>query len=924
MAAESWTGHERKLRTSEAYDYERMGVGELDRGVKVPEKVLDAFAAAGERLAHSDSLDEALSEIARAAADALGAELVVVRVLEPDGFLRVRALTTVSQALAAQLEGSRCPLSADGEGDGVAAALAPAVHRTAALLGAESGLVVPVLVAARPVGSLELYRSREPLGTGDEQVARLAASQAALAVRAFGVPSPGTNGAAPAGLLDLAGDALAAGLEQGRTADQIARLAAEATGALAATVWDADADSVLGGYGNDAGQPEREAAIRALTASSPGIVVEDLLATIALGRPPFAALQLRFSPERPPSEAELERLASFGVRAAHALRLSERTGRLAGDLERTQALLGVLGQAIARLSLSHTLETAVDRVAALLGVERLAVYLRDDEERLTVAEARGLTGPHVEVADRLLELALGPFRARGTLAIEDAAIDPRLLEVAEARAAAGIEAAVAVPLLVTEELIGLFVVYPPRGRALAPDETALLSALAVQLGVAVQNARLHEQTTRLAAEREEALSAESQSARELRSLYEISHSFVHELTLDATIDAVVRAVVELLGVDAAVLRVPDERGDELVAIRVHVSDRRLEGAVGSILARPQRLAKLPGRRLFRSGRPLVLDAASAGNLGASYELLVPFLERGATCVVVPVRTPTELLATLTLLSLDPARPITGRALELADSIVRQAAIAIDRARLYEQQKSFSDTMQRSLLPRSRPDVPGLDVGDVYESSARVEVGGDVYDFITLPDGRLAVALGDVTGHGIDATADMAMTKFVFRSLTREHPEPGDFLAFANEVAVGELGAEKFVTLVYVTIDPASGELVCASAGHPQPRLVRRDGTVETIDVGGLALGINSEQTYDEVREQLEPGSLVVLYTDGVVEARGAGGELWGHERLDRFLSEHRGLPAAEVAERTIASCREFAGGDLEDDCAIVVVKRTST
>jgi serine phosphatase RsbU (regulator of sigma subunit) len=301
---------------------------------------------------------------------------------------------------------------------------------------------------------------------------------------------------------------------------------------------------------------------------------------------------------------------------------------------------------------------------------------------------------------------------------------------------------------------------------------------------------------------------------------------------------------------------------------------------------------------------------------------VPFLEQGATCAIVPVSTPTELLATLTLLSLDPDNAISGRALELADSIVGQAAIAIDRARLYEQQKSFSDTMQRSLLPRTTPEVASLDVGHVYESSARVEVGGDVYDFLTLPDGRLAVALGDVTGHGIDATADMAMTKFVFRSLTREHPEPGDFLASANEVAAGELAAEKFVTLAYLAIDPASGEVVAASAGHPQPRLVRSDGTVDALEVGGLALGIDSEQTYEEARAQLEPGSLVVLYTDGVVEARrGSDGELWGHERLDRALAELRELPAAEVAARVVAACHGFAGGELEDDCAIVVVKR---
>src|SRR5438105_8353677 len=97
-------------------------------------------------------------------------------------------------------------------------------------------------------------------------------------------------------------------------------------------------------------------------------------------------------------------------------------------------------------------------------------------------------------------------------------------------------------------------------------------------------------------------------------------------------------------------------------------------------------------------------------------------------------------------------------------------------------------MQRSLLPRTRRHLRGLEVGAVYASSARVELGGDVYDFLELPDGRLAVVLGDVTGHGIDAAADLAMAKFVFRSLAREHPRPDEFLAAAYEVVLGEIAA----------------------------------------------------------------------------------------------------------------------------------------
>ena len=123
----------------------------------------------------------------------------------------------------------------------------------------------------------------------------------------------------------------------------------------------------------------------------------------------------------------------------------------------------------------------------------------------------------------------------------------------------------------------------------------------------------------------------------------------------------------------------------------------------------------------------------------------------------------------------PGSPLTDEAVEAAEAIGAQAALAIDNARLYQQQKQFADTMQRSLLPRERPVVEGLEVGEVYEQSSRVEVGGDLYDFLALDDGRLAVVLGDVTGHGVDATADMAMAKFVFRSLVREHAEPADFL-----------------------------------------------------------------------------------------------------------------------------------------------------
>jgi sigma-B regulation protein RsbU (phosphoserine phosphatase) len=253
-------------------------------------------------------------------------------------------------------------------------------------------------------------------------------------------------------------------------------------------------------------------------------------------------------------------------------------------------------------------------------------------------------------------------------------------------------------------------------------------------------------------------------------------------------------------------------------------------------------------------------------------------------------------------------------------IAGQAALAIDNARLYQQQKQFADMMQRSLLPQSVPRLPGLELGDAYESSARVDVGGDVYDFMELADGRLAVTLGDVTGHGIEAAADMAMAKFVFRSLAREHSEPSDFLQSANDVIVDEIAPGKFITMIYVVIDATSGEVAVAGAGHPAPRLVDAAGGVTSLDAAGLVLGVERAQVYDEVKATLGVGDAIVLYTDGVLEAR-RDGELYGPERLDRLLAERSSLEPAQLARAVLDDCRAFALGELADDCAVVVVRR---
>lgn len=654
----------------------------------------------------------------------------------------------------------------------------------------------------------------------------------------------------------------------------------------------------------ESGQPLREQSTGTVTVTLPLMIT------------PRGVLEARFGESRRLGESDVPALERLAGRIGGVLEEAERRRELGRELARTQALLQFAGQVIAELALEPTLKIAVERIATLLGVDRIAVYLNDDG-RLHSAVARGLDGPHELLAPRLLELAQASGPVPSGVIVDEALTDERLELLREVLIETGVEALTAFPLEAGGETIGLLALYLPRDRIPGESEQILLEALSSQLAVAVHHARLHEHTTHLGADLEHSLRAEQQAVAQLKALYEVSRAFAQSLSLQTTLEAAAKTIAELVGVDVAVLYMLDERREMMEVRALHVAGPALDQPVRAVL---NRALPLTGgiARVFRDGLVLRLTPEAAG-ADESYRLLAPFLERGSTAVALPVATPKEVLATVSLLSLDPERPIRDETIEAALAIVGQAALAIDNARLYEQQKAFADAMQRSLLPDYEPEIEGLDVGAAYAASARLEIGGDLYDFMVLDDGALAIALGDVTGHGVDAAADMAMVKFTFRSLVRRYPEPGAFLAAVNEVVLEEVASGKFVTMVYLKVDPERTELACASAGHPRPRFLRADGSVESLAVGGLALGIIGEQSYEELRIPYAPGDAFVLYTDGVIEAR-RGRELYGTPRLDEFLRRNSGLGARELADAVLEDCRRFAGGPLLDDCAVVVVR----
>jgi len=247
-------------------------------------------------------------------------------------------------------------------------------------------------------------------------------------------------------------------------------------------------------------------------------------------------------------------------------------------------------------------------------------------------------------------------------------------------------------------------------------------------------------------------------------------------------------------------------------------------------------------------------------------------------------------------------------------------------RAESEMRELADTLQRSLLPSLLPTVPGLDLAAQYRpGGGSALVGGDTYDVVPLPDGRWMVLIADVCGTGAEAAAVTALTRHTARAAAATSGDPADVLAAVHAALLHEQGDGplRFVTAVCLVLEPGAGGPVAGRlsiAGHPRPLLRRPEGWAEIGRVG-RPLGVGEDARFESVSLVLEPGSSLVLYTDGVTEARDPAGVQLGEEGLVRLLSLP-GPDAASCIAQTIATAvaERVAGSRYEaDDLAVLAL-----
>ncbi|MEU6385943.1 SpoIIE family protein phosphatase [Streptomyces bauhiniae] len=500
---------------------------------------------------------------------------------------------------------------------------------------------------------------------------------------------------------------------------------------------------------------------------------------------------------------------------------------------------------------------------------------------------------------------------RQSVIVSDIATHPYWADFRELAEKAGLAACWSTPVLARDgSLLGTFAMYHRTPRSPQDYDLALARIFAGTAALAIERHQA-EQARQAAEAREKAARAD------LAFLLDASTSLAHDLdatqTLQRLADACAPALAPLCAVDIVesgrVRRVataaPEAERAALLASHIPVYDAA-DDAVARVLA---------------SGVSEVARRTPTGpgpwhDLGVTGYLCVPLLDRG---------TP---FGTMTLLSVGD-HTFDGHTVALAEELARRASAAARNARQYTHRVTLARDLQAGLLLPGVPEVPGADVGTYYHPAGEgLDIGGDFYDVFPLPDGRWAFMLGDVCGRGATAATTTALVRHTARAVAPLLPGPQAVVEAVNRALCDRPGSHGtgFVTLVYGQFTPtATGlDIELIRAGHTAPLVVDAAHTVRAVDASGLLLGVAPDPHVSPRRLQLRPNESLLLYTDGLTEARAPDGEQFGDVRVAQALAGSPRPPAAgSLIDSLTDAVRVFTGGhDIDDDQAVLVLTAT--
>jgi phosphoserine phosphatase RsbU/P len=388
--------------------------------------------------------------------------------------------------------------------------------------------------------------------------------------------------------------------------------------------------------------------------------------------------------------------------------------------------------------------------------------------------------------------------------------------------------------------------------------------------------------------------------------------------LDETLEGIMDMVFEALAPERGVIMLLD--GEEL---RPHV----LRNARSSSEKKQIQLSRTIADMVVKQKQSVMISDAQTDERFAAQESIQIQGIHAALCV--PLWNNKNVIGLVYVDTLGIPGKFQKDDLRLLTLLANLAAVKIENVRLFENEQKIREMeqtmqaaaqIQRRLLPAGRPEVNGFDITG-YNLPCH-EVGGDYYDFLVLEGGRLGVAIGDVAGKGLPAALLMASLQASFRAHASANLQPEALVARLNEAVVQNSMSNKFISFFYGDLNTDTGHMRYTNAGHNPPILLRASGEVDRLEVGGMILGVLPDQVYQAAEVTLQPGDVLVLFSDGITESQNEEEEQYGEERLIEMLKTCLNEPAEEIRGRAEDAIGTFvAGAPQFDDITLTVVKR---
>jgi PAS domain S-box-containing protein len=604
------------------------------------------------------------------------------------------------------------------------------------------------------------------------------------------------------------------------------------------------------------------------------------------------------------------------------LLLAERGAR--ASVERANTRLRRLHELTADLTRVLTTDEAIERVLRrgmeLEGAGSASIWLLDGD----VLTFRGEVGMMPGVQSRFATIPVEADMPAGAVVRSQRPVFLRSRAhrdedwPAIAGTPSAMEAIAVMPLVVDERAIGCLSFGFPEVREFGAGERDFLAALANVCAQVLDRARLYE--------------AERAASARVAFLAEASHVLNSTLDYEETLQRVVGLLLDAFASLVVIDLVGPSGALERVAMG-HVDDAK-RPALEALRDNPVKPGTASWEAL-RTGTPQVLPEVTEAQIREAVDTEEQFQAALALDIgpgmVVPLSARGRVIGSLRVARSRGAAPFDDDELTLAAELAARAGSAVDNARAFAAHTAVAQTLQRSLLPPTLPAVPGLDLAARYRPlHAGLEVGGDFYDCYAVGD-EWAFMLGDVVGNGPRAAAVTAVVRHTARAVAPYVPGPSAVVHAVREALVAGDDDEVFCTLLYGALRgcPEGGlALDVVGAGHPQPYVVRADGTIDRVPTEGGLLGAVPPVGLDPVPVRLAPGDALVCVTDGVLEARRTpawdeppGDEgFFDEEGLLDVLGRAAGGTADDLAGAIEAAVLEFTGGHAPDDVAILVLR----